>query len=216
MKRSRFFMVLAGIPAAFTLATTLLANAGPATALLGLILLIIGMVVSLFSYVGLMVAMEQESMIDWRAALSAARGKVLSVVWAAILVAIVTMIGYILLVLPGIYFSVLFMLYPFAVVLEGKRGWSAAERSKELVKGRWWHVFGRLFVAGLILGLIYMIALGIAGIIDESYILPIVQFVLTVVITPISVAFSYLVFKHLKANPVVVAPAPAPAAQPMA
>ena len=181
--------------------------------LLGLILLIIGMVVSLFSYVGLMIAMEQESLSDWRAALSAPEAKYYPSSGRPF--------GHHRdrdrlhpFGLAGHLFLRLIHVVSIAVILEGNAAGQQLNGARNWSKGRWWHVFGRLFVAGLILGLIYMIVLGIAGIIDELYILPIVQFVLTLVITSISVAFSYQIYKHLNANPVVVAPAPA--AQPMA
>ncbi len=73
--------------------------------------------------------------------------------------------GFILFVIPG--FVVLISLYfsQYIFVVEGKRGMSALERSRAIVKGRWWQVLKKIigltlyflipvFIASLIVGII--------------------------------------------------------------
>ncbi len=55
-----------------------------------------------------------------------------------------------LLIIPGIIYSVYYVFAPFAVVLRGKSGKKALDYSKKLVQGQWWRVFGMLFGLGII------------------------------------------------------------------
>lgn len=67
--------------------------------------------------------------------------------------------GLILFIIPGIWWSIMFCLASVSIVLEDKGIIEALKRSKELVKGYWWAVLGRLILFGLILLAIYLIAL---------------------------------------------------------
>ncbi len=66
--------------------------------------------------------------------------------------------GYILLILPGIWFAVASSMAISAFLEEGVTGTTAIARSMELVKGRWWKTLWRMilpsFVFQLIIGLI--------------------------------------------------------------
>lgn len=55
-----------------------------------------------------------------------------------------------LLVIPGLYFMVCWMLIGPIAVVEGVFGTRAMSRSRALVRGHWWRSFGILFVLGLI------------------------------------------------------------------
>lgn len=52
--------------------------------------------------------------------------------------------GFILLIIPGIIFAIWFMFSQFSLLAEDERGRKALKRSKGLVKGKWWSVFGRV------------------------------------------------------------------------
>jgi len=54
--------------------------------------------------------------------------------------------GILFFIIPGILFVVWFSLSPFALFCENMRGRRALLRSKYLIKGYWWNVFGRLSV----------------------------------------------------------------------
>jgi hypothetical protein len=54
-----------------------------------------------------------------------------------------------LLIFPGVYVYVLWYLAPQAVVIEGRRGFRALQRSGELVSGHWFRVLGVVVVINL-------------------------------------------------------------------
>lgn len=63
--------------------------------------------------------------------------------------------------IPGIYFIIIYVFAQQALVIEDKRGKTALRYSRELVKGRWWKIFGFTVGAGIIMGLISLIILAI-------------------------------------------------------
>jgi hypothetical protein len=77
-----------------------------------------------------------------------------SVLVVSILVGLATIGGLILLVIPGIYIGVRLVVSIEALVVEGRRGTQAMARSWELVGGHWWHAFGTLLVAWLVIGVV--------------------------------------------------------------
>lgn len=56
-------------------------------------------------------------------------------------------LGSLLLIVPGIYLSVIFCMTPATVMLEDRVGWRALQRSRDLVRGYWWKTFGLLLVS---------------------------------------------------------------------
>jgi len=76
--------------------------------------------------------------------LVSARGKIGSFFWVMLLRSLIVAAGFIFFIIPGIIFSFWFSLSEYAFVFEDKKGMQALWRSKELVKGYWWAVFGRL------------------------------------------------------------------------
>ena len=68
------------------------------------------------------------------------------------LVWLFTVLGFIALIIPGIYISVRLCVVAPAVVVEGHRGMDAMRRSWDLVKDNWWRVLGILLVVGIIGG----------------------------------------------------------------
>lgn len=66
---------------------------------------------------------------------------ILPLLWIILLNSLVVLGGFILLIIPGIIFSVWFMFSQFALIFENIRGAQALLRSKELVIGHWWRIF---------------------------------------------------------------------------
>ena len=77
-----------------------------------------------------------------------------SVLLVSVLVGLATIGGLILLVIPGIYIGVRLAVSIEALVVEGRRGTQAMGRSWGLVGGHWWHAFGTLLVAALLIGIV--------------------------------------------------------------
>lgn len=79
-------------------------------------------------------------------ALRAATGKLLSLIWLAILMGLLVGIGFLALVIPGIWAIVAWSVAIPSLVVEDRRGTRALTRSQQLVKGRWWPMFGALLL----------------------------------------------------------------------
>jgi hypothetical protein len=77
-----------------------------------------------------------------------------SIVLVGLLYGLVVLGGLILFVIPGIFFAIRLSLSVNALVIEGHRGRAALSRSWNLVRGLGWHVFGALFVAAVLAGLV--------------------------------------------------------------
>ena len=62
-------------------------------------------------------------------------------IWITLLVALATVFGFLLLIVPGVILLVIWAVFVPVIVVEGK-GFDALARSRELVKGNGWNVFG--------------------------------------------------------------------------
>ena len=94
--------------------------------------------------------------------------RTLQLIWLGVLVFFTVLIGFIALVIPGIWLSIsLAVAFP-TLMLEGKTGTAAITRSMDLVRGQWWVTFGRLIVAYLIAGIWTGIVLAIGAAIGHG------------------------------------------------
>lgn len=80
--------------------------------------------------------------------------KVHSILWISVLTLLATMVGFILLIIPGIIVYVRFAFGSTVLVVEGTKGTKALGRSWRLAKGHFWRLFGTLIVAGIMAGII--------------------------------------------------------------
>ncbi len=100
--------------------------------------------------------------------------------------------GTLLLILPGILFTVWFFFCHYILAEEGLRGLQALERSRQLVRGHWWAVFGRF-------ALLLLIALSTAILTAR---LPVIgaalNFAFSLLLTPFSLLYYYLLYQDLK------------------
>lgn len=116
-------------------------------------------------------------------------GKFFSYLWISALAGLIVLAGFIFFIIPGVLFSVWFSLILYALVIEDKKGAAALSRSKELVGGCWWKIFGRYIILGLIL-------IGISLVLAWIPILG--SLVLTTLITPISTLYLFFIYQDLK------------------
>lgn len=79
-----------------------------------------------------------------------AAGRLVPLLGTQMLVGMAVMLGFLLLIVPGIIFSLWFMLVAPVVVLERMAGATAMGRSKELMKGNLGKGFGLSFLVGLL------------------------------------------------------------------
>ena len=67
----------------------------------------------------------------------------------SVLTMIFVLLWTLLLIIPGIIFSIFYGFAAYVFFFEGQKGMAAIRRSVQLVKGYWWPVFGRFLVIGL-------------------------------------------------------------------
>lgn len=90
-----------------------------------------------------------------------------------ILAGLLIMCGFILLVIPGIYLAITYTFASQVVVSEGKSGMEALNRSKTLIEGFRWRVFGVMFLIGLGSGLVNVaITMALASAVPANKIVP--------------------------------------------
>ncbi len=82
-----------------------------------------------------------------------------SYLWVSILVGVITLLGTIALVIPGIIFFVWFAFSALAVVLDGKKGNEALFASKAVVKGRFFSVLWRLLAPNAFFGIAMLVSI---------------------------------------------------------
>ena len=77
-----------------------------------------------------------------------------SLLWISLLYVLGLVLGLMFFVIPAVIVYVSWSLAVPALMSEDARGWKALRRSRALVKGRWWRVFG-LFAVTLVIGLTF-------------------------------------------------------------
>jgi hypothetical protein len=82
-----------------------------------------------------------------------ALGRFLPLLGTSILASLGIMAGMLACCIPGIYLAIIWAFVSQVVVMEDIAGSTALGRSKDLVEGYFWQVFGVLFVVGLIVGI---------------------------------------------------------------
>lgn len=100
---------------------------------------------------------------DWRASFALARHRVWALLWLVILITVMVAIGFVLVIVPGIWLLVATSVAVPALMLEGPTGFTALRRSLGLVATRWWATFGRLLSAFVLYGVITFVIAAIVG-----------------------------------------------------
>lgn len=144
-----------------------------------------------------------------RAEISAA----LDILWPVILVGLLAGLavlgGFVLLIVPGIIFSIWFAFVGYAVILDGAKGTAALRASKTLVEGRWWGVLWRLLVPGLV----YLVISGLIQIpfdtlaaASQSDIVGLISLIVSglvsLILTPFITAAQVILYLELKKTPI--------------
>ena len=92
--------------------------------------------------------------------------------------------GFLLFIIPGVFFMVWFGFAVFILPKENERGMNALLKSKEYVRGYWVDVFGRLFI-------IWLASVGVGMI-------PLIGTILSIMFVPFEMIFVYLVYENLR------------------
>lgn len=84
---------------------------------------------------------------------------------ATMIIMLICLLGLtLLLIIPGIIFSVFWIFTVYVVILEDKSFFQAMKYSKKIVEGRWWKTFGIIILFGFMAVLVTLILTGILGI----------------------------------------------------
>lgn len=125
-------------------------------------------------------------------------------IMTGILVGLWVLLGLILLIIPGIYWGILYGLATYIVFAEKLDGTAALNRSKELVKPYWFDVFLRQLVFGLIVGIPVIIISGIIGggfssVMSDggSFSSNLVETAFRILLTPLGVLFMAVIYENL-------------------
>jgi membrane-anchored glycerophosphoryl diester phosphodiesterase (GDPDase) len=127
-----------------------------------------------------------------------------SILWITVLTTLATLLGLVLLIIPGIIALVRLAFAPVALVVEGHRGPGALRRSWRLTKGFFWRTLGTIVLSGLIVAIVSGIA-SIPGEIavqalgpDAWPISALVNMLATVLVTPFGMVVIVLLYFDLR------------------
>jgi hypothetical protein len=144
---------------------------------------------------------------------------ILTLILVGLVVGICVVFGLILLIVPGLIILTLWSVASPAVVVEDAGVFEALGRSRELVRGNGWQVFG-VIVSVFAIILVVSVVIGSIGAIGDSFLLIfIVQLLLNVALAPIfslAAAVLYFALRAAQGQPVQMDPATGAFAPPQA
>lgn len=127
--------------------------------------------------------------------------KILPYLWISVISSFLIVGGFLLFIIPGIIFSIWFSLAIYILISEDLRGMNALFRSKQLVKGYWWSVFGRFILIQIIAVVISLLIYPLIIVFRSPALLLLDRFwglIVSFFFLPFSVTFSYLIYEDLK------------------
>ena len=123
-----------------------------------------------------------------------------AVLVAVILYTIAVMLGFILLVVPGIILSLSLAFYIYFIALDSLGGYEALKASHKLVWGNWWRTMSIFMAPSIVLMVIYFPMKMLAAFVGASNntLISVITNLLTAFIMPYFVALAYVQFHDLK------------------
>lgn len=100
---------------------------------------------------------------DWRESLRMARRRIWSLLWFTILYTILLIPAFLLLLVPGIWLAIAWIVALPALMTEGIGARKALGRSFRLVRKRWWPTFGVIAIAYVLAGVVQFLVGIIVG-----------------------------------------------------
>lgn len=126
-----------------------------------------------------------------------------SYVWISILSTVIIGLWSILLIIPGIIFAIYYLIYNYTFFFEDLKGMNALKRSKELVSGYWWAVFGRVLFIGVLAGVLnILLALPLSSMPEKSASYVTYNAFINIIwalISPVIIIFIYDIYRDLLA-----------------
>jgi hypothetical protein len=140
--------------------------------------------------------------------LIASKPLLLPAIIASILVGLSVLGGFILLIIPGVIFSIWFAFSIHAVAIDGHGSTDALRTSKALIQGRWWHVMWLLAVPAFLFGIsawvLQYLFLMPGEFANNQFITGVGEFIgglVSIVIAPLTTAAPTILYLELKSNP---------------
>jgi hypothetical protein len=186
----------------------------------GVVLVFLGVVVSMVAtalYTGFVVKLVEDVRADGRRDLgvgdlfSSAQHAILPLIGNGILKGIAVAIGFVLLIVPGLFLLTIWAVTSPAIVAERSGAIDAFSRSYQLVRGQAWHVFGVILVAFLIVIVVGAIAAAIGAAIGVAGMI-VLAIIAGIATAPIPALVASIVFFDLGGSSTGSVPAPAAAA----
>lgn len=206
LERVKLFLTIIAIPALLSFGVSFIEPGVEDSATLSadmlffLVLIIVSLVVSAFMTIALVHAVADSSL-TVKDLFKKAQAQFFKYLGFIILLSLVVTLGFIVLIIPGIWLSVVYAFGMYYLLLENKSIAESFGASKQLVKGRWWAVALRLLMLVAVSMAFFIVIEILAGMIDEAsggvfgYAL---SSALAVLVTPIGIIYAYELFKDLK------------------
>ncbi len=128
----------------------------------------------------------------FKAALGRARNDLGKFTWLLLLLGLLISGGSLLFLLPGLIFMIWFFFCQYILAEQGVGGVTALARSRQLVRGHWWAVFGRFMLLLLISTAVSSLAARLP-IIGSS-----LNLLFTLLLTPFALCYYFLLYKDLQ------------------
>jgi hypothetical protein len=161
-----------------------------------IVLLTVAIVLSILMHIALICAASQRAQ-SWREAYELSVKKVISYVLLSIIIGALTLVGFLLLILPGVYLTIVFTFSFLFLVLADLRPLQAMKASYRAVRGRWWATFLRILTLVLFLVLLAIVLLFITFILSMAvplYLVALVEILSNIIMPPLGVTYLYLMY----------------------
>ncbi len=162
---------------------------------LGLLLLFVGTVLVILSYLALLQAVR-----DGRGVRDAYRSAIKDFwpyLWIVVLTNVVTVGGYVMLLFPGVIFAVWFFVVPYVFVEEGKRGMDALLAGRSYVRGYGWPVFWR-FAVMIVIAVVASYVADALGSLGGETGRAVAQVILSIIFVPLVVVFGHRLYRQVR------------------
>lgn len=163
------------------------------------VIFIIPMIFSTWGQAAMIYATRDKN-VNFSDSLKLGLSKLVPIFLLMMLTVLIVVGGFILLIIPGIIFMVWFAFSQFALINENLGVIKSLKRSRELVRGKWWDVFGRLLFL-LLISILFEIPSAILGRLDPGITGGIlVNTATSAVITPLMTIYMFLLYTNLKGS----------------
>ncbi|MFA5358358.1 MAG: hypothetical protein WC310_00885 [Patescibacteria group bacterium] len=118
-----------------------------------------------------------------------------SYLWVGILLFLIVLGGLILVIIPGIIWGIMFSLFGYVMICEKIKGFDAANKSRQLIKGYWWSVFIRFLVIVL---LYFIIGIILSPLGEKTALYSLATILIGIFLSPFASVYVYNIYRNLQ------------------